>query len=210
MAASASGESWAVLAASEMGKGVWLKGWLKSTRPDRLIIWDRNDEYQDHADQVVNLADLARACMAPGFRVRYVPRAAAGKMLRAEFERWCLIAMQCKGGTVIVEELADVTTASYAPPAWQQLNTRGRHHHGLHIIGLSQSPAWVDKRFLGNTTFLHVGYLGTAAHRKAVAEEIDVTADEIKALPQFAYIEYRRSTKQLTRGRVKLPARRGR
>lgn len=204
MAADRKGESWAVLAASEMGKGVWLKQVLRREKPGRLVIWDRNDEYDTAARQVHTLAELARACKADGFKVRYVPKAKKRSQLEEEFEMFCLIAFECVGAWVIVEELADVTSASYAPPAWRQLNTRGRHHQGLTVIGLSQSPAWVDKAFLGNATFLHIGFLGTKAHRQAVADEIGCSAEDINALVQFEFIEYRKATKERTKGRVKL------
>lgn len=209
MAAENQGQAWAVLAASEMGKGVWLKGWLRREKPRRLLIWDRNDEYDAHATLAPTLAAALDACRAQRFAVRYVPRAVERKALQAEFEAFCTLAIRLPGCTVVVEELADVTTASHAPAAWGQLNTRGRHHAGLHIIACSQSPAWVDKRFLANATFLHIGYLGSEAHRRAVAQEMDVSPDDIKALAQFDYIEYRKATKELSRGRVRLPARRG-
>ena len=205
MAADRKGESWAVLAASEMGKGVWLKAWLRKSKPGRLLVWDRNDEYGDHAERVDSLAGLAEACKGRGFRVRYVPRAVERKLLGREFEAFCLVAMRCVGAVVLVEELADVTSASHAPAAWGEVNRRGRHHQGLHVIACSQSPAWIDKAFLANATFLHVGFLGTEAHRKTVAQEIDCKPDDIKALQQFDYLEYRRATKELSRGRVKLP-----
>lgn len=205
MAASSSGQSWAVLAASEQGKGVWLKGWLQATKPARLLVWDRNDEYSDHAERAPTLAGLHAACRAPAFRLRYVPRARTGKRLQDEFEAFCMVAFEAGRAVVVVEELADVTSASFAPPAWRQLNTRGRHHKALHIIGLSQTPATIDKAFLANATMLHVGYLGTAAHRRAVAEELDCDPDRIKALQRFEFLQYRRDTRELKPGRVVLP-----
>lgn len=205
MPADLRGQSWAVLAASEMGKGVFLKGWLRKSKPARLLVWDRNDEYGEFAQQLGTLAELAQACRGSGFAVRYVPRGATPATLRAEFEAFCMIALRLQRACVLVEELADVTTASHAPPAWGQVNTRGRHHQGLHIIGVSQSPAWIDKRFLANATLLHVGYLGTVAHRKAVADEIDVSPDDIKAMGPGEYMQYRRATKELKRGRVDIP-----
>jgi hypothetical protein len=209
MAADLSGQSWAVLAMSEMGKGVWFKQWLRKQRPPRLLIWDRNDEYGAHARQCMSLEEMATASRASRFALRYVPVSAEKKPLVREFEGFCMLAMKRPGSTVAVEELADVTTATHAPPAWGELNRRGRHHCGLHIIGFSQAPAWIDKSFLANATFLHVGYLGFEAHRKAAAAEMNIRPDEIDALVQFEYLEYRKATKELTRGRVRLPPRRG-
>lgn len=208
MAADRKGQSWAVLAASEMGKGVWVKAQLRRDKPARLVIWDRNDEYQDHARQVASLAEFARALAGQRYAVRYVPRGRTKKQLAAEFEAWCLCAFEAVGATVLVEELADVTTPSFAPPAWRQLNTRGRHHQGLTLIWCSQTPALVDKAALTNATHLHVGYLGTHNHRKAVAVEMNCRPEDIDALRQFEFLEYHRSEKRLTRGKVSIPGRR--
>jgi hypothetical protein len=204
MGAHLSGQSWGVLAASEMGKGVWLKQRLSSLKPARLLIWDTNDEYDRQARAVATLAELVQAIAAPRFAVRYVPRSRKDKDLRAEFETFCLIAYAAKESVIVVEELADVTSPSFAPPAWRKLNTRGRHHQGLTIYWCSQSPAFVDKASMGNATHLHVGYLGEPRHRQAAAAHLGCTADDIDALKQFEFIEYVKATKERSKGKVKL------
>lgn len=194
-----------MLAASEMGKGVWQKGVLRAARPSRLIIWDTNDEYDGIARQVHSLAELVRAIAAPTYAVRYVPRGKTDKALRAEFETFCLVVYAAVGATIVVEELADVTSPSFALPAWRKLNTRGRHHQGLTLYWHSQSPAMVDKASLGNATHMHVGYLGEPRHRQAVAAHMGCSAEDIDALKQFEFIEYVKATKERTRGKVSMP-----
>ena len=208
MAADRKGESWAILAASEMGKGVWLKQRLAETAPARLAIWDTNDEYQKAALQVATLAALLQAIAAPAFAVRYVPRAKKDKDLRAEFEAWCSIVYAASGSVLVIEELADVTGPSYAPPAWRKLNTRGRHHQGLTLYWCSQSPAFIDKASLGNATHMHVGYLGEPRHRQAAAAHMGCTAEDIDALQQGDFIEYVKATKKRNLGAVSIPGRR--
>lgn len=208
MAADRKGESWAILAASEMGKGVWLKQRLAETAPQRLAIWDTNDEYDKAARQVGTLRELLRAIAAPAFAVRYVPKSQTDKALRAEFSAWCTIVYHAIGATLVVEELADVTTASHAAPAWRKLNTRGRHHQGLTLYWCSQTPALIDKASLGNATHMHVGYLGEPLHRKAAAAHMGCRAEDIDALQQFEFIEYVKATKERTTGRVSMPRRR--
>lgn len=205
MAADRKGESWAILAASEMGKGVWLKQRLASTRPARLAIWDTNDEYDRAAKPVASLRDLLRAIAAPSFAVRYVPRAKKDKDLRAEFEAWCTIVYHAAGATLVIEELADVSAPSFSPPAWRKLNTRGRHHQGLTLYWCSQSPAFIDKASLGNATHMHVGYLGEPRHRQAAAAHMGCSADDIDALQQGDWLEYVKATKARTSGRVSIP-----
>ena len=209
MGAHLSGQSWAVLAASEMGKGVWLKARLAQLRPSRLVIWDTNDEYDKIARAVGSMAGLVRAIAQPAFAARYVPRARKDKDLRAEFEAWCTIVYHARESVIVVEELADVTSPSYAPPAWRKLNTRGRHHQGLTLYWCSQSPAFIDKASLGNATHMHVGYLGEPRHRQAAAAHMGCQAEDINALKQFEFLEYVKATKQLTSGSVSRP-RRGR
>lgn len=206
MGAHLSGQSWGVLAASEMGKGVWLKQVLAKRKAPRLLIWDTNDEYDKVARAVGSLTDLVLAITSPRFAVRYVPRSRKDKDLRAEFETFCLIAYSAAQSVIVVEELADVTSPSFAPPAWRKLNTRGRHHQGLTIYWCSQSPAFVDKASMGNATHLHVGYLGEPRHRQAAAAHMGCRAEDIDALQQFDYIEYVKATKERTKGKVKLKA----
>jgi hypothetical protein len=208
MGADRKGESWAILAASEMGKGVWLKQRLAETKPTRLLIWDTNDEYDKAAKPCASLTDLLRAIAAKSFALRYVPRSRKDKDLRAEFEAWCTIVYHAAESTIVVEELADVTAPSYAPPAWRKLNTRGRHHQGLTLYWCSQSPAFIDKASLGNATHMHVGYLGEPRHRQAAAAHMGCSADDIDALTQGDFIEYVKATKQRTTGRVSIPGRR--
>jgi hypothetical protein len=206
MPAHLSGQSWAVIAASEQGKGLWIKQWLRKARPAQLIIWDRVGEYGSQALKVGTLSELATVIRrSVKYKVRYVPRAANAKAMEREFGAFCQLAYLATGAVVLVEELSDVTTASFAPPAWRRLNAQGRHHQGLHIIGTSQSPAMIDKTFLANATLLHVGFLGTAAHRKVIAAELDIRPAEILALARGEWIELDRSSRRLSRGRVAIP-----
>lgn len=204
MSAASSGQSWGVLAASEMGKGVWLKARLRKLKPKRLVIWDTNDEYDGLAVAVSTLAGLFDAIQRAAFKVRYVPRAKTDKALREEFEAFCTAVYHAEGAVIVVEELADVTSPSYAPPAWRKLNTRGRHHQGLTLYWCSQSPAFIDKASMGNATHLHVGYLGEPRHRQAAAAHMGCSAEDIDALKQFDFIEYVKATKERTVGRVKM------
>jgi len=207
MAAADSGQSWAVLAMSEMGKGVWLKQRLAATKPQALLIWDTNDEYSAFAQAAPTLLDVLKATHGrQAFAVRYVSKAKTDLLMRREFETFCTLAYGAAGATIVVEELADVTSPSYAPPAWRKLNTRGRHHQGLTLYWCSQSPAFIDKASMGNASHLHVGYLGEPRHRQAAAAHMGCTPEDIDALQQFEWIEYVKATKQRTAGRVTLAA----
>jgi len=206
MKASRSGEAWAVIAASEQGKGLWIKQRLRGLRPQQLLIWDRVGEYASFATRCATLTELSGVLRRTAkYKLRYVPRGVNEKQIGAEFDAFCKIAFLATGAMVIVEELSDVTKPSFAPVSWRRLNSQGRHHQGLTIIGTSQSPAMIDKTFLANATLLHVGFLGTHAHRKAVAQELDCRPEEIRALARGEWIELDRSTRRLSHGRVVIP-----
>jgi len=210
MAADRKGESWAVLAASEMGKGVWLKQRLAETAPERLLIWDTNDEYDRHARACSSFSELLMGMASPRFALRFTSKAKKDKDLRADFEDFCTLAYAAAESTIVVEELADVTSPSFAPPAWRKLNTRGRHHQGLTLYWCSQSPAFVDKSSLGNATHMHIGYLGEPRHRQAAAAHMGCRPEDIDALKQFEYMEYVKATKELSHGKVSRPVTRKR
>jgi hypothetical protein len=205
MAADRKGSSWAVLAMSEMGKSIWLKARLKVDKPARLAIWDVADEHDQAARKVADFRELLLVIQAPRFAVRYVPKSKKNTDLRAEFEAFCTITYHAAGATIVGEELSDVTSPNWAPPAWRALNTRGRHHQGLTIYWTTQSPAFVDKYSLGNATHLHVGYLGEPRHRQAAAAHLGCSADDIERLQQGEYIEYVKATKERTIGAVTIP-----
>ncbi|HYC45372.1 MAG TPA: hypothetical protein VED01_07770 [Burkholderiales bacterium] len=187
----AKAQIWAVLGSSGSGKGVWVKSRLRAIAPARLLVWDYLDEYSELARRCVTLRALALAVVkagATGYRYRYVPRTTDRKTLQREFDAFCQIAWACTGSTVVVEELSAVTTPSYAPRAWAQICNMGRHR-GMHVIGISQFPAQMDKAILGNATLIHTGALRQERHRKAIAEELDIDPAVIAGLAPLEYIE---------------------
>ena len=208
-----SGKRWAVLGASECGKGIWVKAQLAQLAPARLLVWDYLGEYGAHARAVLSLRALALAVARAGsgpFRYGYTSRARDAKALRAEFAAFCSIAWAVGDCMVVIEELSRVTTASWAPPEWAQLCNMGSHHRRLHVIGISQHPAQIDKALLGNATLIHTGALRTARHRAAVAEEMDIDPADIAALAPLEYLErdFTVYPPVVRRGRVELPRRR--
>jgi hypothetical protein len=173
----------AYIGASGSGKGVSIKRRLAALAPARLLVWDARDEYSAHALAVRTLPELVQrvtaAGPAGGFRVRYVP--GAGVKLADAFGVLCRLAFREKNLVLLAEELSDVTSASWAPPAWRQCITQGRHH-GLHILGATQRPALVDKTFLANCTLVRCGVLGYRADRNAMAAELDCDPGQLAAL----------------------------
>ncbi len=207
MAVNHDAKIWAVIGASGVGKGVWAKQKLRELKPARLVAWDFMNEYGEFARQVHSLEGVRQAMLKAGagpLRVRYVPRGAGERALRKEFEVLCELVYAWGHCVFIAEELANVTTPGWAPSAWRKMTTSGRHA-AVHIIGFTQTPALVDKTFLGNATLVHVCALRERAHRQYVANSIDCDVAEVTELQRFHYIERDYDTGELRRGVVKLP-----
>ncbi|HWP19768.1 MAG TPA: hypothetical protein VNO84_11615 [Burkholderiaceae bacterium] len=207
MAAHNDARIWGVVGASGTGKGVWIKQKLREDNPPRLIAWDFKAEYGEFAKQAPTLDAVRRAMIAAGngpLRMRYVPRGAGEKALRAEFEALCELVYAFGHCTFIAEELANVTTPGWAPAAWRKMTTSGRHE-AVHIIGATQSPALVDKSFLGNCTLIHCCALREHLHRVAVARSMDIDPGRIAALVKLQWIEKDFDTGEVRDGWVTVP-----
>lgn len=209
MAASNEAQIWGVIAASGSGKGLWIKQELRRLRPARLVIWDYKLEYAEFAPQLVQGIEplrqlLIKAKRGP-LRVRYKCKlGTTGKQTMTEFEAVCRLVQAWQNCTFLAEELSNVTTPSWAPAAWREMTTGGRHE-GVHIIGVAQNPALIDKTFLSNCTLIHVGPLREHRHRQAVARSMDVPLQRITDLQKFHWIERDFDAKTLREGVVKKP-----
>lgn len=209
MAASNEARIWGVMAASGTGKGLWINEFLSREKPARLVIWDYKKEYQEHAPRLVENTDQLRAAMikanAGPLRIRFKCKAGTPqKTVMLEFEVVCRLVQTWGNCCFIAEELSNVTTPGWAPPAWREMTTGGRHER-VHIIGVAQNPALIDKTFLSNCTMIHVGPLREFRHRQTVARSMDVDVQKLTDLEKFFYIEREHNTRELREGRVSLP-----
>ncbi len=219
MASDAEARIWAVLGASGSGKGLWAKQQLRELNPPRLVVWDFMNEYQEftgekkEAPARSSLADVRRAMIAAGsdgpLRIRYSPRGTGEKALRKEFEALCELVYAWEDCTFVAEELANVTTPGWAPASWKKMCTSGRHQR-VHIIGFSQTPALIDKTFLGNCTLIHCGPLREFAHRQAVAKSMDIDEGRIALLVKLQWLEKDFDSGKVTTGWVDVPGKRRR
>ncbi|HEV6967423.1 hypothetical protein [Roseateles sp.] len=214
MAADAEARIWAVIGASGTGKGLWTKQKLRELNPPRAVFWDFKNEYQEftgerkHAKATATLGDIRKAMIKAGpdgpLRVRYAPRGSGEKALRREFEGLCELVYAWEHCVFVAEELANVTTPGWAPASWRKMTTSGRHAE-VHIIGATQSPALVDKSFLGNCTLIHCNALREFAHRQAVARSMDIEEARLSKLLKFEYLEKDFDTGEVTMGKVEVP-----
>lgn len=209
MAASNEAHIWGVLAASGSGKGLWVKQELRRLKPARLVIWDYKLEYAEFAPLLIQSTEqLRQAMMRAGtgrLAVRYKCKPGTPeKQVKREFEAVCRLVQAWGSCCFLAEELSNVTTPSWAPAAWREMTTGGRHE-AVHIIGVAQNPALIDKTFLSNCNLIHVGPLRQHSHRQAVARSMDVPIEEITALQKFEWIERDFDTKTTRKGIVMPP-----
>lgn len=199
---------WAVMGASGTGKGLWIKEQIRKENPQRLIVWDFKDEYGEFAkyktSSTAQLLAAVKKAGEGGGKFRFITTAVGEKGMKKDFEAVCNIAYAWENLMFIAEELSNVTTASYAPASWRKMTTSGRHAN-VHIIGASQTPATIDKSFLGNATLIHVSSLRQENHRKAVATSMDIDLDRITKLQPLEYIEKDFDTGEVMEGRMQIP-----
>lgn len=171
----------AYIGATGSGKGVSIREHLAKEKPSRLLVWDPLGEYGQFVTATTDkLATLITGMQRPAFRLAYWPGNDPAKF-RDRFAAFCEAAFSAGNCTVLVEELADVTSPSWAPGWWRYCTTKGRHR-GLKIIAASQRPAQVDKDFLGGCTYIRCFTLRYKPDRMAMANSMDVDLSEIAAL----------------------------
>lgn len=198
------------------GKGVSINRRLAEIKPKRLIIWDPRNEYGKHAalceSPSIMAGQIIHARGGP-VRVRLVP--GADMDLKQAFGIVCKLAFHAKNCVFLAEELSDVTTPSWAPPAWKQVITQGRHN-GLHVLGAAQRPALIDKSALSAATVVRGFMMGYDEDNKVMAKELrakmaDVealitTEDEATGVTTIRYLERIRRTRELVSGQIVISA----
>lgn len=193
-----------IFGGSGSGKTTYVRNRIAAERPSRIMVWDRMGEFAARGivRPVYTLADMLKAIQQPTFAVGFKPPEEASETtLKRDFSVFCTMAMAAGNCWVIAEELTDVTTASHASQGWRRVCTMGRHK-GLTVFGMSQSPAWVDKRFFGNCTRLQTGRLVEPNHAKAMAQVMGVDWRQINRLPNFTYRAVDMGSGEETTGKV--------
>jgi hypothetical protein len=107
------------------------------------------------------------------------------------------------GGTLVVEELADVTNPGKAPLHWGEIVRKSRHVAHSRVFGLTQRPAESDKTLAGNCDLIHCGRLSNPTDRASLAKYLDVPVSDINGLGELQWIERDNRTRALRRGMLK-------
>lgn len=200
----------AYIGATGSGKGVSIREALRKLKARRMLIWDPLGEYGEFCTVVDTLGAVAQRAKASAFKVSYWPGPDA-TTYPEKFALFCRIAFAAGDLVMLVEELGDVTSASYAPQPWKRCTTQGRHR-GLKIIAATQRPAKVDKDFLGGCTYIRCFTLRYPVDRQAMAQVLDVPNLLISGLQttengrwvQIKYVERDFRNGKTTQGNIKL------
>lgn len=170
----------AYIGATGSGKGVSIREHLKAEKPARLVFWDPLREYGQFARYVTTVPELCKALQNKTFAVAFWP----GPEIDAfapKFDLFCRAVFAAGNCTVHIEELADVTTPSHAPPSWRRITKQGRHR-GLKVIAATQRPADCDKAFLSGVTYVRAFTVRWPKDKKVLAECMGENLADVAAL----------------------------
>ena len=183
----------AYIGSTGSGKGVSVREHLKATKPDRLVVWDPLHEYGGFGRTVATIPELCQALKAQRFAVCFNPGPDVDSYAK-KFDLVCRAVFAAGRCTFLVEELSQVTRASWAPQSWRNVTKRGRHQ-GLRVIGCTQRPADTDKDFFGGLTYCRVFQLRFRPDKVVMADLLDVPYSQVAEL---ATVEHETATHQVT------------
>lgn len=192
----------AVMGASGSGKSTYLKQTIRKTLPNRLLIWDPMHEYGDFGEPCAKLSDLMTLMSTPSFCVDFLP-APDPEQMKKQFDLFCQLAFAAGNLTLVVEELAFVTSPGFAPPGWAAVTLKGRHK-ALKVYGASQRPAAIDKHFFSNATKVRTGRLNYAADIKTLANVLGIAPEQVQSLLPLEFLERDMSTGNVIAGKLKI------
>ncbi|MGH9483760.1 MAG: hypothetical protein ACRD1F_01780 [Terriglobales bacterium] len=195
----------AVLVAGTTGSGktVWTMQQTSGAR--RLLVWDSLGEWTRRG-RVAAAPTLAVLGAEVSRYVREPQRVWAlgytGPASRAHFAIFCRLAwvwLRVRSGTLVIEELADVTSPGKAPDSWGEICRKGRHY-AAQLYAITQRPAESDKTIVGNAASIHTGLMAFPRDRAYMAQCLDVPVAEIAMLKPLEWIERDMRTRALRRG----------
>lgn len=198
-----------IVGKSGSGKGLCVKGEIIKRWRGPILVWSPLEDSDNYTEVIKGIVCRTIAEVVSAIQHRHkriVIRAGEAGDMKAQFDRFCRVAWELVGWMVIVEELSQVTKASWAPQSWKKLTTAGRHR-GLTIVGICQRPAQVDKDFFGNCSTIRCYKVGFMADAKSMADVMFCTPQDILALEQFHYIERDVDGNKNRVGVAKLPKR---
>lgn len=180
------GEIMSVVGASGCGKTTWTM--RQAARDARLIAWDYQGQWAAHGcTPIRSIPELARACSSR----EHGQYAYIGPV--DTFDAFCRVALlwlKLGACTIVIEELAEVTSPGKAPPGWGEL-VRWAHKLSGRLIVLTQRPQESDKTSLGNSKRIVCFAVNGEDDAKYMAKRINVEWAAVASLDyeRHEYIE---------------------
>jgi len=192
------GSLYVVTGASRTGKTTWVARRVERAR--RLLVWDSVGEWGQRfgCERVGSVGELSRAIFR---RSRIAFEIPCSPENFGAFCRLAWVFVRASHGTVVVEELADVTSPGKAPLYWGELVRKGLRY-GPEIYALTQRPSESDKTVMGNASVLHVHQMAREEDAKYMARELRCGVDKVDSLRPFQWLERDRRTGNLSAGEL--------
>lgn len=203
-----------VAGASRSGKSKYTRKLLAKEK--RILVWDVKDEYARPWDRQTGRPNRTRVLKG------WIITRTKAELIKAltdkhkgsfkichvsddmgEFEYWsrCAYAFgKVVEMAIVGEELADVTNPSKAPPGWGNV-CRKLLGFGCNVYAITQRPAESDKTALGNASVVHCCRLTNLGDIKRMAQQLNVSIDEVNALKDREYIQ-KWSSGELKKGKI--------
>lgn len=189
---------WYICGNSGTGKSSTIKEKIK--KAPRVVVFDPDDEYAEligfkRVTSAANLLLLLKDNQNKSLKVAFVAEGVKA------FEFWCSCVFAWGNCLAVAEEIADVTTASKAPPQWGKLIRRGRKYK-IQIMAVTQRPAEADKTILCNAAVIRCHALGREADRIAISREIQADMKLMGKMLPLDWLQFHRSDLSLQAGRL--------
>jgi len=176
-----------IIGASGSGKSAFLRKTI-NFKSNRIIAWDPDEDFK--LPRVRDMATFEKLVKKCGFgKIRV---ALTVDPTEENFERWAgLVFAICHAAApmeILADEIADVTRVAKASPNWGQLCRKVRKYGGR-ISAITQRPQEADKTIFNQTYIKWVGALSSAKAYKTMADEMDLTVTELKALNNIHQVQ---------------------
>jgi hypothetical protein len=176
------GKAIGVAGASRSGKTYHVKQKIIAQH-QRVLTFDLRSEYGDCGlTPVRSLRELNQISRQAGAgRYRFVPK---GNPIRA-FDYFCQVAydwLHLFPGTVVADELAQLTTSGKAVDGWGNLLRLGKHW-GAWVVGITQSPTESDKTLWKNADRFVCFRVEGEDERAYMARLMNIPADRLPTAP---------------------------
>ncbi len=184
----------ALIGASGTGKTLEARERLRDRGARPALIWSPLEDTDHYAKTTGGAIVRTIPGLVKGIRERrsalvFVPSGNA-KSIAAQFDLFCRAVWLTPRAVALIEELSRVTSPGWAPQAWQNLSTAGRHQ-GLTVIATAQRPAQIDKDFLGNCTEIRAFRVNYENDAKALSAVMREKPETFTDLPDLHYIHRR-------------------